>query len=248
MRHKLITNVRTRLRGKRQLVIVVFENNDFVFLSAGSIKSNTSLEVNELELLIGSRLRITYYKNGEQTTIGTICTKDNLLVKEFFFELQKPVEKLRIENRSQLLPFQKIRKIFYFFKFERDNVGIETEDGNVTFITLKRFESQSHIEQSEQHILVGSYIFPEYYKIGDKLSDGDIIRTNKVLKQLNLRYSSRVENMHENFENRITYYDGHNYYSSNDNGPEVYGYNSWEEMAFNEAFEGNIDAWNEYNQ
>ena len=31
-------------------------------------------------------------------------------------------------------------------------------------------------------------------------------------------------------------------------GPESYGYDSWDDMAFNTAFEGDIDAWNHYNQ
>jgi len=33
-----------------------------------------------------------------------------------------------------------------------------------------------------------------------------------------------------------------------DDGPGAYGYDSWDEMAFYEAFEGDIDAWNHYNQ
>ncbi len=33
-----------------------------------------------------------------------------------------------------------------------------------------------------------------------------------------------------------------------DDGPGAYGYRSWDEMAFYEAFEGDIDAWNHYNQ
>lgn len=41
------------------------------------------------------------------------------------------------------------------------------------------------------------------------------------------------------------YYNGPDDY---DDGPSSYGYDSWDEMAFNEAFEGDIDAWNHYNQ
>ncbi|WP_114783485.1 hypothetical protein [Botryobacter ruber] len=33
-----------------------------------------------------------------------------------------------------------------------------------------------------------------------------------------------------------------------DNGPSLYGYESWDEMAFYEAFEGDSDAWEHYNQ
>jgi tetratricopeptide (TPR) repeat protein len=33
-----------------------------------------------------------------------------------------------------------------------------------------------------------------------------------------------------------------------DDGPGAYGYDSWDEMAFYSAFDGDIDAWNNYNQ
>ncbi len=39
--------------------------------------------------------------------------------------------------------------------------------------------------------------------------------------------------------------EGNNF---DDSGPESYGYDSWDDMVFNTAFEGNIDAWNHYNQ
>ncbi len=41
------------------------------------------------------------------------------------------------------------------------------------------------------------------------------------------------------------YYDDPDDY---DDGPGAYGYDSWDDMAFYEAFEGDIDAWNHYNQ
>lgn len=248
MRHKPIKAIRTRIRNKRQLVIIEFDNNEFVFLSPNNIKQNTTLEVNELELLIGSTLRIDFYKKGEKMFNGKICDKDNLIVKEYFFELQKSVDKLRTENKNQLLPFKQISKIFYFHKFDRENVGIETEDGKVTFLPLKRFELQSKLDKSEQHILVGSFIMPEYYKKGDTFSDGTQVRNDNVLRWINLRYSDNVEGMHENFENAVGYYDGEDFHDNYDSGPGAYGYDSWDEMAFHEAFEGDIDVWNHYNQ
>lgn len=250
MRHKPIKNIKTRIRNKRQLVIIEFDyNNEFVFLTPNNIRQNTGLEVYELELLIGSTLRIDFYKKGEKMFNGGICDKENLIVKEYFFELVKPVELLREENKDRLLPYKKIKDIFYFHKFNKDNVGIKTEDDNVTFISLKRFEIQSKLTKDEQHILVGSYICPEYYKIGDTLPNGTkITADNKILRWINLRYSDNIEGMHESFENAIGYYDGNDYYDSYDDGPGAYGYNSWEEMAFEVAFEGDIDAWNHYNQ
>ncbi len=245
MRHKPIRNIKTRIRKKRQLVIVEFDNNEFVFISANNIKQNTTLEVNEIELLIGSTLRIDFYKKGEQMFNGKICEKDNLIVKEYFFELSKTVDRLRNENKNQLLPYKRITKIFYFHKFNRENAGIETEDGKVTFLPLKRFEIHSKLEKSEQHILVGSFIMPEYYKKGETFSDGTIVKNDNVLKWINLRYSDNIEGMHENFENNVGYYDGEDYYDGSDDGPGAYGYSSWDEMTLYEAFEGDpSNYWN----
>jgi hypothetical protein len=246
MRHKLIRNIKTRIRNKRQLVIIEFDNNEFVFITPNNIKQNTSLEVWELELLIGSTLRINFYKTGDLMFNQQKCNKDNVLIKEYFFELQKPVDRLRIENAFQILPFKKIKEIFYYHKFNRANVGIKTEDDSVTFLSLKRFEIQSKLDKSEQHILIGSYILPEYYKKGEILPNGtEINLDNKVLRWINLRYSNKLETMHENFENSIGFYDGKDYYDNYDDGPGAYGYSNWEEMSLYEAFEGDpSNYWN----
>jgi len=245
MRHKTIINIQTRIRKKRQYVLVEFENKEFVFLSTNNIRQNTSLEVHEIELLIGSKLRIDFYKKGEKMFNNAICEKDNIIVKDFYFELEKSVEHLRKENIAQLLPFKKIAKIFYFNKFNRENVGIEDIDKNVIFMTLKRFEFQSQISKDEQHILIGSYILPEYYKKGDTFSDGTIVKKDKALKWINLRYSGNVEQMHEEFENRIGYFEAESYYDKSEDEPGAYGYKSWNDMALHEAFEG--DASNYWN-
>lgn len=246
MRHKHIKNIRTRIRKKRQLVIIEFDNNECVFLSPNNIKQNTGLEIQELELLIGSTIRIEFFKKGERLINGPLCEKESLIVKEYYFELQKPVERLRVENADQILHFKKIKQIFYFHKFGKENVGIKTEDEKVTFISLKRFEIQSNLDKSEQHILVGSYILPEFYKTGESLPNGTpITQDNKLLKWINLRYSDKIEGMHENFENSIGYYNGEEYSDMSDDGPGAYGYSSWEEMALHEAFEGDSsNYWN----
>jgi hypothetical protein len=244
MRHKTIRNIKTRIYNKRQLAILEFDNQEFVFLSPTNIKQNTSLEVFELELLIDSTLRIEFYTKGEKMLKG-ICEKDNLIVKEYFFELQKPVDKLRVENKHRQLPFKKIKELFYYNKFNRENVGIKTEDDKVIFISLKRFEFQSKLDKSEQHILVGSYICPVYYKTGETLNDGSIAKTDNVLRWINLRYSNNIEAMHESFENSIGYYDGEGYRESDNNGPDKYGYSSWDEMTLAVVFDGNGSLyWN----
>jgi hypothetical protein len=76
MRHKLIKNIKTRIRNKKQLVIIEFDvNNEFIFLDPARIKQNTQLEVYELELLIGSTVRIDFYQAGEKFLMRKFVTK-----------------------------------------------------------------------------------------------------------------------------------------------------------------------------
>jgi hypothetical protein len=256
MRHKKILNIKTRIRKKRQLVIIEFDNpNEFVFLAPGNIKGSIGLEVYELELLIGSTMRIEFYKKGDKTFNGDVCKKDNIIVKDYFFELIKPVERLRVENAKQLLPFKKIKQIFYFNKFNKNSVGIKTIDEQVIFLSEKRFEAQSKLKKSEQHILVGSYIYPEFFKIGGTFPDGrPITLDNKFLRWINLRYADNNERMHEAFENGAGYFDGHEGYdplsgygdSYDQYGGPSDGYGgALDDDFINDALGGEVDAyWN----
>jgi hypothetical protein len=240
-RHKTITDIKTRIRNKRQLVIIGLESNEFVFLTPQNVKQNTGLEVYELELLVGSKVRIEFYEIGEIMLNLKRCEKKDLIVKEYFFELCKPVEKLRVEDKHLLLPFKAISQIFYFYKFNRENVGIKMSDESVIFLPLKRFTIQSNLEKGEQHILVDSYVNPQYYSIGDKLPDGSSIQKHNVLRWLNIRYAGNIESMHEEFENSISYYDD----GVSGDSASSWGYDSWEDMSLHTAYESDAsNFWN----
>lgn len=244
MKKKLIKGVITRVIKKRQLVIILFDNNEAVFISSGEIKKNTSLEINEVELLIGSTMKFDFYQPNDVMFNEKICIKEDTLVKEYFFELQKPVDKLRVENNDLLLPYKKISKIFYFDKYGKENTGIETVDGKVTFLPLKRLEIQSKLNKSEQHILVGSYILPEFYEKGEILPNGNAINYDNVLKWINIRYSDSVNGMHKKFEGDAGRHSN-NQPDDSDDGPGAYGYSSWDEMTLHVAYEGDEDNyWN----
>ena len=240
--YKLIANIRTRLRNKRQLVIIEFKDNEVVFISPNQIKQNTTLEVNEIELLIGSSMRMDFYEKGEEMFNGKICDKENLVLKEYFFHLEKPVDKLRAENKERLLPYEKIVKIFRFFKFNRENAGIETESGRIIYMPQKRLDTQSKLDKSEQHILVGSYIMPEYFQPGETFMDGTIVQKTTVLKCLNLRFSDNIDGMHESFESDVSSNYGTNYGTS---FVKYGGYNGYSDDAIDDAFEGDpSNTWN----
>lgn len=81
----------------------------------------------------------------------------------------------------------------------------------------------------------------------------DLIEYKAIFKEYEYRIPEEViMKNQEKYENDVCLeredddeYDSSNYYEC---GSEEYGYDSWDEMAFYEAFEGDIDAWNHYNQ
>ena len=240
MRHKIIVKVKSRLYKKRQLVILEFENSEFVFISHQEIYQNTKLGICEIELLIGSRVRFEFYSIGEEMFNGKICNQNNILVKSYFIELSASVENLRFEKKDFLMPFKRIDKIFYYEKYNRENVGIEDEDKNVTFLSLSRFELFCKLKKGEQHILLGSYICPVYYPVGYTLKSGEkVMKPNMILEQLNLRYSDKIEQMHESFENSISYYNSEspNYQDSN-----VQSFSDWINTEFGD--DAGVAYWN----
>lgn len=240
MRHKIIVKVKSRLYKKRQLVILEFENSEFIFISHQEIYQNTKLGICEIELLIGSRVRFEFYRIGEKMFNGKVCNKNNILVKSYFIELSASIENLRFEKKEFLLPYKRIDKIFYYEKFNRQNVGIEDEDKNVIFLSLSRFEMFCKLKKDEQHILVGSYICPVYYPVGHILKSGEkVLKQNMILEQLNLRYSDKIEQMHESFENNISYYSNENYNYEENN---IQSFSDWLSEEFGD--DAGVAYWN----
>lgn len=234
MRHKIITEIKTGIRvnrkGKPRMLVIVGMNNEYIFIESERLISRIELSVFELELLIGSKIRFEYYQLGEKINDDVVCEKDNAIVKDFFIELKSSLSELRELNSQDLMPFQRISKIFYFNKFDKDGVGIETEDGSVIFLNQDRWDGICKLEKENQKILVGSFIYPIYLKKGDKLSDGTIVRNDKMLAKLILRLDFNFINSNSNDD------------CDDDNG--LMGYDSWSDMSFYEAYDGDVDAWN----
>lgn len=170
--------------------------------------------------------------------------KREIIIYNIIYLIHKIIKNIKtiLQNKKQLV----------IIEFGDNNQFVFLTPNNIrqnTDISLKRFEIQSNLIKDEQHILIGSFICPEYYKKGESLPDGTKVLTDdKILKWINLGYSENIEKMHESFENSIGYCDGNDYSDSYDDGPGAYGCSSWEEMAFAFAFDGDIDAWNHYNQ
>lgn len=246
-RHRTIVGIKTRVVRKKLFVIVNFSSENYVFISYEQIKQNTGLEAFEIELLLGSTMRVDYYRIGEMMFNEKVCQKANTFMKEYYIELVKPIQKLRIESANQLLSFDRITEIFYFHKHNVDKVGIKTSDDKIHYLTEKSFQIVSGLDRSEQHILIGSFVSPQYYVIGETLLNGSLVtQDNKLVKYLNLRYLDKVTAMHEIFEKTSSIHEVENDVVEGQNYNEFFGYKTMDDMIFNDIFDGDRDAWNSY--
>ena len=253
MEHKKITEVFVRIVKGRQIVGFKVENHKYtIFLTGSNIKQNTNLNINEVDMLVGSLIRTDFYKKGEKMFSGKICDKDNLLIRDFWITLVPDnLNKFRKLNRHKKLNFKKISQIFTFSRNGRINCGIKTLDEEVTFVTKRRLERLTNLDETEFHILENSYINPVYYKSGEIMANGEkCYSNNKLIKELNLRFSGNVEQMHQNFEENKpkSYHSKSNH--SNDSydkygGPsDGYGGNIDDDF-INDVLGGHPDAyWN----
>jgi hypothetical protein len=206
MINKEILNIKSKFYKKNQFFILGFENNEYASLPFQEISKNTNLEVQEVELLIGSKLNINFYNAGDIMSDGNICNENNILVKEYTIILSKSLENLRQENKLVLKKFTRIKNIFIQNNYGKETIGIEDENKSILSLTFKRFESLLKISKDEFEILLDSFISPEFYEIGEILYDGSIVKKEKcILKDLNLRYSDKTN---KNSETTITYFYG----------------------------------------
>lgn len=250
MQHLLIKDVSTRI--KNRVLIVVFELQDSkkIYLNYVRVKQNTQLEPNELELLINSYIRVEYYKKDDVMFNGKACLHDNAIIKEYWITLQSPIDRLRVINSEKLLPFKKIEEIYFFTKFNKRNVGLALEDGTSLYMSEDKFYTASGFEEFERTYLIGSFVFPTFFEIGELLQNGFLVTTpNKTLKYLGVRYCGEAIEyiIKENNKSKST-----TIISKKDSNFDDFriedDYGGWERMAFIEGFGGDIDAWNEYDQ
>lgn len=258
MRHKKILHVFTIFHKGRQQVGFVVENNEkYIYLSPANIKQNTGVEINEVEILIGSTIRPTFYGNGEKMFDGRICTIDNYVIKDFWITLSETIEELRVKNKDKVLPMKNIIRVFQFTKDNRNVTGFDTGDVKATFISSERLHKLTSLDPREFHILEGSFICPEYYKEGEQMggTHGLIAKKSGVmLKNLNLRFSGNAEEMHKNFEERPNFHysnsrnynDRENRSSYNQYGGPSDGYGgSLDDDFINNVLDGDPSAiWN----
>lgn len=226
MRHKKILDVFTRILKGRQKVIFRLEGLEQpVFLEPGNVKQCTGLEITEVELLIGSSMRIECYEHGEIMLNGEVhISGESLIIKDFWIELEDTLENLKVKNASRLLSFKEIKKVFHFNRNDTDTVGFDVWEEKAVFISANLLLGLTKLSLSEVHILEGSYIAPVYFEVGEIVNvdtDKEPILCRKsgvLLKEINLRLFGKTEEMHERFESDNTppWSDNHEHVYHND--------------------------------
>jgi hypothetical protein len=243
MRHKLIKDVFTIInKGRQQIGFEVEGLDKYIFLSPGNIMQCTKVSINEVEILIGSKIRPELYTDGEEMTNGEIYKGKYPIIKDFWIECTGSVEHMRNQNQDKIKPLKEIQKVFQFHRNGKDNVGFDTGEEKATFISSNRLQKLTLLEPSEFHILEGSFINPEFYQEGEELhGGGTCFRSGALLKSLNLRYYGKIEEMHERFESSTNYHD-----EDNNNYDDNYDSNNWlaDAAGSNEAEDMSVAYWN----
>ncbi|HRN40723.1 MAG TPA: hypothetical protein PK649_01465 [Vicingus sp.] len=225
MRHRLIKDVSTIIYKGRQRVRFEVEGLErCIYLSSGNVKQSTGVKIDEVEILIGSKLRPKFYQVGEEMYNGKICENESIIIKNFWIECSDSIEEMKIKNSDKLKQFHEINKVFQFYKNEKYVVGFKTIDEKTTFINSDRLHKLTLLDPSEYHILEGSYINPEYYQDGEIMHGGTkCYKSGIILKALNLRFYGKTEEMHERFEKSEPLYISRHY----DNYDDGYDSSNW---------------------
>lgn len=227
MRHRIIKDVFTIIFQGRQRIGFETEGlNEVIYLSYGNVKQCTGIKINEVEILIGSKIRPEFYQVGEKMLNGKICDNQQTIIKDFWIECEGTYEEMKSKNLDKLKPLLEIKKVFQFNRNGQDVVGFETGKEKAIFIFSNRLKKLTKLNSDEFHILEGSFINPEYYQVGEEIyGGGKCYKSDSILKALNLRFYGKFEEMHERFENSALNYVIGNYNSLN--SEDEYNSRNW---------------------
>lgn len=210
MSYKTITKVFTIIyKGRQQVGFQLEGIEKAIYLSPLNVVQETKIKITEVELLVGSKLRPEFYQSGELMLNGKVYTNGSPVIKNFRIKCSDTVENMRVANSSKLLKFKEILKVFHFNRNNIDTIGFEVGNGRSVFIQAKRILNQTSLSLNEIHILEGSFISPEYFVEGENINEEldlppQICRKSGViLKNLNLRFWGKNNEMHERFENNV---------------------------------------------
>lgn len=196
-----IENIRTIIVSRTKRMLVLIKLKDIakeIYITPEQIFQNTKIDVFQLELLIGSYIRLKFYAVGEKMYSGSFCEKENFIVKEYFITLKNTLDELNELNKSYLRNYRKIVDIWTFKKLDKTYVGVQLADSVNYYFVLSWLIKYTGIEGGQVKSLIDSWMNPALYKVGEKMSNGVICNSNTVLRELNIRF--KIDFDSENFE------------------------------------------------
>lgn len=218
-----VLEIRTVIVRKRvrQLVLIKLEGLEKeIYLTPEEIYQNVKVPVNQLEVLIGSNLRVEFYNVGDKLLTGDLCKNENFFVKEYFFELNDSVDNLIIKNRDLLILFSLIIDAYTFNRNGFDFVCFELESGKKVFISYVWLHKYTGLYLNQMISLVDSYIYPTFYKTNEKMYNGKICWSDEsIVKSMYIRFCNNffVTEKNKTFRNISTiveYDDNYDTYTS----------------------------------
>jgi tetratricopeptide (TPR) repeat protein len=178
--------------------------------------------------------------NSNQKFLYRIGLAKEHLNKEGIFELTKAF----LANPYSSCCLNKIKKSIKKHGFVINSKFEVNENPN---ILVKSFIDQNNENEflTLFETILTKQLFESSYKV-DENSRIIIEFIQEISRSLELLINSIYESylnqeFHENYNEQL---DDRDY----NEGSRGYGYESWDDMSFYEAFEGDIDAWNEHNQ
>ena len=209
MSYRKILNVFTIIYKGKQKVGFKIEGMEMdLYLNPAYVQSITGVIINEIEILTGSFIKPIFYQVGDKMFSGKIFEKgSSQIVKSFQIKCDDTIENMRKKNSSQLQNLKEIKKVFHFSRNNNNIICFEIGAEKPVFVASNVVTRLTTIDLSEIHILEGSFIAPEFYKVGENIYEGmnnkpELCRKGGViLKNLNLRLLGEIDKMHERFEN-----------------------------------------------
>lgn len=249
-RYSIITDVYVRFYNKRQLIVLNRQNGKPVFLSYNQVKQSTGLYIDQIELLVGSSIRVNYYEYGDIMYNGRECNSEQSIVKDFWITLADTIENLKIKNSTFLRCFDKIVRIDIKSINGISKAIILTDKGKKIWTNSKYLSKYTTLDIEEIRILEGSLIWVIFYNVGEILRNGTKVTTaDKIEKEYQIRFIYEYEKMYKNFEytNKLQEDSTGDVFVKNKygeyDGPSD-GYGGYLDDDFiNDVLDGNVDAY-----
>lgn len=226
-----------------EVVFLTFEDTiELVIISQESLEKYTSLKVYEAELLIGTRIGLEFYQDGEKiiNTIDRYCNIGvKTPIKKLTPEFELPYEKLGVRSNEPFLHFKKIIRIESFTK---NNTAKNYLDTDLDTFSMPKWilEKESGFSEKDFHLLLNEFISIQWYKKGEIFKGTSVSSNESLIKNSTIKFSYKAnkKNINENiatFCNQIFEFQYDDTYSEKDFRKLVLNFFDFGMAAFNNS-------------